>query len=93
MSLTNSKSSETGTLIYLINMQDVIIMQAGKFFKINKRAGCNKVMQVGFFLKSIVENSILPENFQKLINVQDVLRSCRLENFEKIIRTCCTFIR
>ena len=60
-------------------MQDVIIMQAGKFPKINKRAGCNKAMQVGIFLKSIVENSILPENFPKLINVQDVIRPCRLE--------------
>ena len=34
------------TLDYLINMQDVIIMQAGKFTQINKRAGCNKAMQV-----------------------------------------------
>ena len=70
---------EYGSLDYLINVQDVIIMQAGKIPKINKRAGCNKAMQVGIFLKSIVENSILSENFPKLINVRDVIRPCRLE--------------
>ena len=68
-------------------------MQAGKFFKTNKHAGSNKAMQVGIFSKSIVENSILPENFPKLIDVQDVIRPCRLENLKKLIRTCCTFIR
>ena len=81
------------TLDYLINVQDVIIMQAGKFPKINKRAGCNKAMQVGIFQNSIVERSSLLGNFQKLINLQDVIRPCRLENFEKLIRTCCMFIR
>ena len=81
------------TLDYLINVQDVIIMQAGKFPKINKRAGCNKAMQVGIFQKSIVKKSSWLENFQKLINMQDVIRPCRLENFKKLIRTCCTFIR
>ena len=68
-------------------------MQAGKFSEINKRAGCNKAMQVGIFQKSIVKKSSLLENFQKLINMQDVIRPCRLENFKKLIRTCCTFIR
>ena len=81
------------TLDYLINVQDVIIMQAGNLPKINKCAGCNKAMQVGIFQKSIVKKSSLLENFQKLINVQDVIRPCRLENFKKLIRTCCTFIR
>ena len=79
------------TLDYLIN--DVIIMQAVKFPKINKHAGCNKAMQVGLFQKSIVKKSNLLENFQKLINMQNVIRPCRLENFKKIIRTCCMFIR
>ena len=74
-------------------MQDVIIMQAGKFPKINKRAGCNKAMQVGIFQKTIVKKSSLLEISQKLINVQDVIRPCRLENFEKLIRKCCMFIR
>ena len=40
-------------------------MQAGKFPKINKRAGCNKAMQVGIFQKSIAKKikfaTILPE--------------------------------
>ena len=84
---------ETVTLNYLINVQDVIIMQAGKFPKINKHAGCNKAMQVGIFQISLVKKSSLLENFQKLIKVQDVISPCRLENFEKLISTCCTFIR
>ena len=61
--------------------------------KINKHAGCNKAMQDGIFQKSIVKKSSWFENFQKLINMQDVIRPCRLENFKKLIRTCCTFIR
>ena len=68
-------------------------MQAGKISKINKRAGCNKAMQVGIFQKTIVKKSSLQENFPNLINMQDVIRPCRLENFEKLIRTCCMFIR
>ena len=40
---------EAGTLDYLINVQDVIIMQAGRYPKINKHPGCNKAMQVGIF--------------------------------------------
>ena len=82
-----------GTLDYLIKVQDVIIMQAGNFSKIDNCAGCNKAMQVGIFQNSIVKRSSLLGNFQKLINVQDVIRPCRLENFEKLIRTFCTFIR
>ena len=86
------------TLVYLINVQDVIIMQAGKFPKINKRAGCNKAMQVGIFQKSIVKKSSCLESFQILVNVQDVIKPCRLEflkinsnksslleNFQKLI--------
>ena len=88
-----SPQNFTPTLDYLINVQDVIIMQAGKIPKINKHAGCNKAMQVGIFQVSIVKKSSLLENFQKLINVQDVIRPCRLENFKKLIRTCCMFIR
>ena len=44
------------TLDYLINVQDVVIMQAVNFPKIYKHAGCNKAMQVGIFQKSIVKN-------------------------------------
>ena len=40
-----------GTLGYLINMQEVINMQAGKISKIDKRAGGNKAVQVGIFRK------------------------------------------
>ena len=39
------------TLEYLINVQEVINMQAGKISKINKRAGGNKAVQVGKFQK------------------------------------------
>ena len=72
-----------GTLDYLIRVQDVIIMQAGKFPRINKRAGCNKAMQVGIFQKSLVKKLSLLGYCQKLINVQDVIRPCMLENFVK----------
>ena len=61
-------------------------MQAGKFPKINKRAGYNKAMQVGIFQKSIVKKPCRLEKFLKLINVQDVIRPCRLEFFKKLIR-------
>ena len=57
-------------------------MQAGKISKINKRAECNKAMQVGIFQKSIVKKLSWLEIFQKLIKVQDVIRPCRLENFK-----------
>ena len=60
-------------------------MQAGKFPKINKRAGCNKAVQVGIFQKSIVKKPCRLEKFLKLINVQDVIRPCRLEFFKKLI--------
>ena len=45
------------TLVYLINVQEVINMQAGNFSRVDKRAGCNKVVHVGIFQKSIVEKS------------------------------------
>jgi hypothetical protein len=61
-------------------VQDVIIVQAGKLRKINKRAGCNKAVPVGIFQKSIVKISCRLEKFQKLINVQDVIRTW---NFSK----------
>ena len=61
-------------------------MQAGKFPGINKRAGCNKAVQVGIFQESIVKKTCRLEKFQKLINVQDVIRPCRLDFFKKIIK-------
>ena len=66
-------------------MQDVINVQAGKFPEINKRAGCNKAVQVGIFQKSIVKKPCRLEKFLKLINVQDVISPCRLEFFKKLI--------
>ena len=78
--------SNPSTLPYLIIVQDVINMQAGKFPGINKRAGCNKAMQVGIFQESIVKKTCRLEKFQKLINVQDVIRLCRLDFFKKIIK-------
>ena len=81
------------TLVYLIIVQDVINVQAGNFSEINKPAGCNKPMQVGNFQESIVRKTCRQENFLKLINVQDVIRPCRLDFFQKINKTCCMFIR
>ena len=46
------------SLEYLINMQDVIISQAGEFSEINKPAGCNKALQVGNFSKIICKKII-----------------------------------
>ena len=74
-----------GTLVYLIIVQDVINVQAGKIPKMNKRAGCNKTVQVGIFQKSIVKKLCRLEKFLKLINVQDVIRPCRLDFFKKLI--------
>ena len=75
-----------GRVTYLIIVQDVINVQAGKFPGINKRAGCNKAVQVGIFQESIVKKTCRLEKFQKLINVQDVIRLCRLDFFKKIIK-------
>ena len=81
--ISNSNEVKTiSTLVYLIIVQDVITVQDGQFPKLNKRAGCNKAMQVEIFQISIVKKSSLLENFQKIINVQDVIRSCRLEIFK-----------
>ena len=52
------------TLEYLINVQEVINMQAGKISKIDKRAGGNKAVQVGIFQKSIVKNHKIWKNFK-----------------------------
>ena len=71
-----------GTLTYLIIVQDVINVQAGKFPGINKCAGCNKAVQAGIFQKSIGKNRVGWKKLQKLINVQDVIRPCRLEFFK-----------
>ena len=71
------------TLDYLINVQDVIVMQVGNFPKINKCAGCNKAMQVGIFQKSVVKDLISEKNIPKIINVQDVIRPFRLEFLKK----------
>ncbi len=43
-------------------------------------------MQVGIFQESIVKKTCRLEKFQKLINVQDVIRPCRLNFFKKIIK-------
>ena len=53
------------TLVYLINVQEVIIMQAGNFSRINKRAGGNKAMQVGIFQNSLVKNHKKWKKFEK----------------------------
>ena len=56
--------AKQGTLEYLINVQEVINMQAGKISKIDKRAGGNKAVQVGIFQKSIVKNHKIWKNFK-----------------------------
>ena len=73
------------TLVYLIIMQDGINVQDGKIPKTNKHAGWNKAVQVGIFQKLLLWKPIWGEKFQKLINVQDGIRVCRLDFFKKII--------
>ena len=60
-------------------------MQAGNFSRINKRAGGNKAMQVGIFQNSLVKNHKKWKNLKKIINVQEVIRPCRLEIFTKLM--------
>ena len=60
-------------------------MQAGNFSRINKRAGGNNAVQVGIFQNSLVKNHKKWKKIEKLINVQEVIRACRLEIFKKII--------
>ena len=67
-------------------MQDGINVQAGKIPKINRRAGCNKAVQVGIFHFLLVQIKVLALNFPKLINVQDGIRPCRMEFSKKLIR-------
>ena len=47
------------TLVSLIIVQDGINVQAGKISKINKRAGWNKAVQVGFFHFLLVKIKVL----------------------------------
>ena len=74
------------TLVYLIIVQDVINVKAGKFHEINKRAGCSKAVQVGIYQESIVKKTFRLEKFLKLINMQDVIGPCRLDFFKKIVK-------
>ena len=60
-------------------------MQAGNFSRINKRAGGNNAVQVGIFQNSLVKNHKKWKKIEKSINVQEVIRACRLEIFKKII--------
>ena len=60
-------------------------MQAGNFSRIDKRAGGNNPVQVGIFQNSLVKNHKKWKKIEKLINVQEVIRACRLEIFKKII--------
>ena len=73
------------TLFYLIIVQDGINVQADKIPKINKRAGWNKAVQVGIFQKLLLWKTLLAGNFPKSINVQDGIRVCRLDFFQKLI--------
>ena len=65
-----------------MNVQEVIKMQDGNLSRINKDAGCNKVVQVGFFQQLVVKNHKNWKKFQKLINLQEGIRLCRLDFFK-----------
>ena len=64
-------------------------MQAGKISKINKRAECNKAMQVGIFQKSIVKNQIIIK-IPKIIKSAWSNRVVPAEKFQKINNFCST---
>ena len=68
---------------YLLTLVYLIIVQDGKFLKINKGEGWNKAVQVEIFQKLLLWKTLLAGNFPKLINVQDGIRVCRLDFFKK----------
>ena len=59
-------------------------MEAGNLSRIDKPARCKKVVKVGFFRKLLV-NTIEMGQISKSINLQDVIRLCRLEIFKRIM--------
>ena len=74
------------TLTCQIIVQDHLIVQVADFSEINKHVGLNKALQEGFFVIYIGENQVLKEKYQKLINVQVLIRLCRCFFPQKIIR-------
>ena len=78
-------------------------MQDGNLSRINKDAGCNKVVQVGFFQQLVVKNHKNWKKFQKLINMLEIIRPSMLDFFKKLIicvarllntlRVCCQTVR
>ena len=68
-------------------------MQAGKISKINKRAGCNKAVQVGIFQKSIVKKTMQAGKFSKINKRAGGNKAVQVGFFQKINNLCCTFIR
>ena len=74
------------TLTYLIIVQDVINVQAGKFSGINKRAGCNKAVQVGIFQESIVKKNMQAGKISEINKRAGCKRPCRLDFFRKMIK-------
>ena len=89
----NQFKVDLSTLVSLIIMQDGIKVQDGKISKINKHAGWNKAVSVGKFHFLLVKFRVLTKIFQKLINLQDGIRLCRMDFFLKRIRFCCTIIQ
>ena len=77
---------EYGTLDYLINVQDVIIMQAWDFSKIDKCAGGNKAMLVGFFFKNDSKEIELARNFPKTNKRAGCNKTLQVGSFSKIIK-------
>ena len=62
----------------------MIIVQAGNFSKINKRAGyIIRPCRLGIFKKKDHKKMCRLEKFPKSINLQDVIRECRLKSIQK----------
>ena len=75
---------EYGTLDYLIKVQDLIIMQAWDFSKIDKCAGSNKAMLVGFFFSNDSKEIELARNFPKSNKRAGCNKTLQVRSFSKI---------
>ena len=76
---------KVSTLEFLINLQELIIIQAGKFPKITNCAGCDKAMQVAIRYSKIN----LAGKFSRFVK----RAACKITMQVGIIRSCSEFIR
>ena len=71
------------TWTYRSILQDRINVQVGQLFKVNKRAGFYKAMQARIWLILLKSIKVFGRDSPKQIEVQDGIRTCRIEFFKK----------